>query len=56
MALVRYAWHPVCVYITVVLGFLAYWFFSCGFTGVSDDVLEEHYDALGFDLSFRGWD
>ena len=47
---------PVCICITVVLGFLAHSFFSCGFTGVSDDVLEEHFDALDFDLSFWGWD
>ena len=37
--------------------------FSRGFTSlhdltyvdVDDAVLEEHYDALGYDLSFRGW-
>ena len=51
-----FAWHPACDCITVVLGFLAHSFFSCGFTSTYDDVLEEHFDALGFDLSFRGWD
>ena len=42
--------------ITVVLGFRAHSFFSCGFTGLLDDACEEHFDALGFDFSFRGWD
>ena len=50
---------------------LCYWrtelysllFFSCGFIGscdsayveFDDDVLEEHYNALGFNHSFWGW-
>ena len=52
-----------------VFALLTYWAllahpsFSHGFTGLHDSVfvdfddvvLEKHYDALGYDLSFRGW-
>ena len=49
--------------VAVVLGFVSSPFFLSWFTGlhdlcyinVDDVVLEEHYDALGYDLSFRGW-
>ena len=48
----------VCVYIAVILGFIAYSSFSCYFTSMSDvgNAMVEHYDALGYDFSFRGWD
>ena len=45
-----------------VLSFIAHSFFLVVFAGfVTDDdfldpVVIEHYDALGYDLSFRGWD
>ena len=40
--------------------FMTHFLFFCGFSGIAFDdvdlVLAEHYDALGYDLSFRGWD
>jgi len=49
----------LCV-VTVVLSFVSLPPFSPMFSGDDyddiDPVLAEHYDALGHDLSFRGWD
>ena len=46
-----------CVCVTVVLGFIAHSFISYGFIGIyTDDVMSEHYDALGYDYNFLGWD
>ena len=30
--------------------------FSCYDDDYDDDLLDDHYDALGFDREFAGWD
>ena len=58
MTLAKVAWHMVCVCIAIVLAFIVHSFISCGFIGmyINDDVLAEHYDVLGCNYNFLGWD
>ena len=49
----------VCVCVAIVLGFIVHSSFSYSFTDMptyEDDILVEHYDALGSDFNFKGWD
>ena len=42
--------------VVVVLGFISSLRCFKMFSGDDDLLLSEQYDALGYDLSFRGWD
>ena len=42
--------------VAVVLGFVSLPRLLYYFSGDNDMLLAEQYDALGYDLSFRGWD
>ena len=47
--------RDVCACVTVVLSPFRSLLSSNSFSGVDDDLLIEHLDALGYDYSFRGW-
>ena len=40
-----------CVCVAVVLGPGS----PLSFSGINDDLLDDHYDVLGFDTDFVGW-